>query len=210
METRFEYDLLGRRLVKTDTSFDVRGMKQRTETKRFVWEGLRLAQEIRETGVSGYFYSPDAPYTPAARVDTVIAEALAVVAIDTAKRTARIYHFHTDLVGAPLEVADESGELAWAGKYTAWGRHSASSRSGLLSVHDRLKEADSASRHPIHRRAAPASRQVERKPAAARARADAAGAAAPRDASYHMARPCAMPDGPRPFPFTCCTLRRHS
>ncbi|HIH2753163.1 TPA: hypothetical protein ACYLN4_009048, partial [Burkholderia lata] len=34
VETRFEYDSLGRRLVKTDTSFDVRGMKQRTETKR--------------------------------------------------------------------------------------------------------------------------------------------------------------------------------
>ncbi len=48
----------------------------------------------------------------------VIAEAVAAVAIDTA----RIYHFHTDLVGAPLEVTDESGELAWAGKYTAWGK----------------------------------------------------------------------------------------
>ncbi len=128
VETRFEYDSLGRRLAKTDTSFDVRGMKQRAETKRFVWEGLRLAQEVRETGVSSYVYSPDAPYTPAARVDTVIAEALAAVAIDTAKRTARIYHFHTDLVGAPLEVTDESGELAWAGKYSAWGKVEPSSQ----------------------------------------------------------------------------------
>ncbi|WP_241510341.1 RHS repeat-associated core domain-containing protein [Burkholderia seminalis] len=122
VETRFEYDSLGRRLAKTDTSFDVRGVKQRTETKRFVWEGLRLAQEVRETGVSSYVYSPDAPYTPAARVDTVIAEALAAVAIDKAKGTARIYHFHTDLVGTPLEVTDESGALAWAGRYSAWGK----------------------------------------------------------------------------------------
>ncbi|WP_423391487.1 RHS repeat-associated core domain-containing protein [Burkholderia sp. LMG 21824] len=128
VETRFEYDSLGRRLAKTDTSFDVRGMRQRVETKRFVWEGLRLAQEVRETGVSSYVYSPDAPYTPAARVDTVIAEALAAVAIDKAKRTARIYHFHTDLVGAPLEVTDESGELAWAGKYSAWGKVEPSAR----------------------------------------------------------------------------------
>lgn len=66
--------------------------------------------------------APDAPYTPAARIDTVIAEALAAVVTDAAKRTARIYHFHTDLVGAPLEVTDESGELAWAGKYSAWGK----------------------------------------------------------------------------------------
>ncbi len=42
----------------------------------------------------------------------VIAGALAAVAIDAAKRTARIYHFHPDLVEAPLEVTDESGELA--------------------------------------------------------------------------------------------------
>ncbi|KVK78136.1 hypothetical protein WJ47_17075 [Burkholderia ubonensis] len=123
VETRFAYDPLGRRIEKTDTTFDVRGVKQRTETKRFVWEGLRLAQEVRETGVSSYVYSsPDAPYSPAARVDKVIAEALAAAAIDTAKRAARIYHFHTDLVGAPLEVTDESGELAWAGQYAAWGK----------------------------------------------------------------------------------------
>ncbi|MBY4867300.1 hypothetical protein DIE14_12775 [Burkholderia sp. Bp9017] len=128
VETRFEYDPIGRRIAKTDTSFDVRGVKLRSETKRFVWEGLRLAQEVRETGVSSYVYSPDASYSPAARVDAVIAEALAAAAIDTAKRASRIYHFHTDLVGAPLEVTDEAGDLAWAGQYTAWGKVEPSSR----------------------------------------------------------------------------------
>ncbi|MBR7977021.1 RHS domain-containing protein [Burkholderia vietnamiensis] len=128
VETRFAYDPLGRRIAKSDTFFDIRGVEQRAETKRFVWEGLRLAQEIRETGVSSYVYSPDAPYSPAARVDAVIAEALAAAAIDTAKRAARIYHFHTDLVGAPLEVTDESGELAWTGQYAAWGKVEPSSR----------------------------------------------------------------------------------
>ncbi|NHZ67195.1 RHS repeat-associated core domain-containing protein, partial [Massilia genomosp. 1] len=34
----------------------------------------------------------------------------------------RIYHFHTNLVGAPLEVTDEVGNLAWAGNYQAWGK----------------------------------------------------------------------------------------
>ncbi|KVP20460.1 hypothetical protein WJ86_24055 [Burkholderia multivorans] len=121
VESRFAYDPLGRRIAKSDTFFDIRGVKQRTETKRFVWEGLRLAQEVRETGVSSYVYSP-ATYSPAARVDAVVAEALAAAAIDTAKRAARIYHFHTDLVGTPLEVTDEAGELAWAAQYTAWGK----------------------------------------------------------------------------------------
>lgn len=128
VEARFEYDSIGRRIAKTDTSFDVRGVKLRSETKRFVWEGLRLAQEVRETGVSSYVYSPDASYSPAARVDAVIAEALAAAAIDTAKRASRIYHFHADLVGAPLEVTDEAGDLAWAGQYTAWGKVEPSSR----------------------------------------------------------------------------------
>ncbi len=136
VETRFAYDPLGRRLTKTDTSFDVRGVKLRKETKRFVWEGLRLAQEVRETGVSSYVYSPDAPYSPAARVDAVIAEALAAAAIDAAKRAARIYYFHTDLVGAPLEVTDEAGELAWAGQYTAWGKVEQGARSLTASRTD--------------------------------------------------------------------------
>ncbi|MBF5012706.1 RHS repeat-associated core domain-containing protein [Burkholderia pseudomultivorans] len=122
VETRFAYDPLGRRIEKSDTFFDIRGVKQRSETKRFVWEGMRLVQEVRETGVSSYVYSPDAPYSPAARIDAVIAKAIAVATIETAKRPARIYHFHTDLVGAPLEVTDESGELVWAGRYGAWGK----------------------------------------------------------------------------------------
>lgn len=49
-------------------------------------------------------------------------EAIASAAIDTAKRGAQIYHFHTDLVGAPLEVTDEAGDLVWAGRYGAWGK----------------------------------------------------------------------------------------
>ena len=43
------YDPLGLRIAKADTTFDVRGVKLRNETKRFVWEGLRLVQEVRET-----------------------------------------------------------------------------------------------------------------------------------------------------------------
>ncbi|MDR0244630.1 MAG: DUF6531 domain-containing protein [Burkholderia sp.] len=136
VETHFAYDSLGRRIAKTDTVFDVGGVRLRSETKRFVWEGLRLAQEVRETGVSSYVYSPDAPYSPAARVDAVIAEALAAAAIDTAKKSARIYHFHTDLAGAPLEVTDAAGELAWSGQYTAWGKVEPSSRQSTTARMD--------------------------------------------------------------------------
>ena len=81
-----------------------------------------MVQEVRKSGVSSYVYSPDAAYTPLARVDAVIAAAATAAAIDAAKASARVFHFHTDLIGAPLEVTDEAGELAWAGKYQAWGK----------------------------------------------------------------------------------------
>ncbi|WP_197347358.1 RHS repeat protein, partial [Ralstonia pseudosolanacearum] len=60
-ETRFAYDPLGRRIAKHETQTETVGMKHAPRTWRFVWQGLRLAQEIRETGTSSYVYSPDAP-----------------------------------------------------------------------------------------------------------------------------------------------------
>ena len=122
VEARFQYDPLGRRTAKTDTQIDLTGMKRRSESRRFVWQGLRMVQEIRETGASSYVYSPEAAYSPVARVDALVAGALASVTIEQARRNARIYHFHTDLVGAPMEVTDEAGEIVWAGRYAAWGK----------------------------------------------------------------------------------------
>ncbi len=118
---RFDYDPLGRRIGTRETCSPNGGAAQ-TVTKRFVWQGLRMVQEVRAGGVSSYVYSPDAEYTPLARIDAVIARAGSAVATDTARRPTRVYHFHTDLVGTPLEVTDEAGELAWAGNYDAWGK----------------------------------------------------------------------------------------
>jgi RHS repeat-associated protein len=129
-ETTFEYDALGRRIGKTDKHIEVNGISH-TEHKRFVWQGLRMVQELRETGLSNYIYSTESPYTPLARVDAYIGELPAEVQADSAivkaKRSARVFHFHTDLVGAPLEVTDELGELAWTSDYGAWGKHDSTS-----------------------------------------------------------------------------------
>jgi RHS repeat-associated protein len=57
-----------------------------------------------------------------ARVDAFIGGVRADAALTKAKNSSRVLHFHTDLVGAPLEVTDEEGELAWAGDYSAWGK----------------------------------------------------------------------------------------
>jgi RHS repeat-associated protein len=121
VETRFDYDPIGRRIASSETRRDAYGSSE-VQRKRFVWQGLRMVQEIRESGVSSYIYSPDEMYTPLARVDAFIGGAVASAAIEQARATSRVYHFHTDLVGTPLEVTDDAGELAWAGKYTAWGK----------------------------------------------------------------------------------------
>lgn len=117
-ETRFDYDPIGRRIASDET----RQGAEYAQRKRFVWQGLRMVQEVRESGVSSYVYSPDEMYTPLARIDAFIGGALAAAAIETARQSARIYHFHTDAIGTPLEVTDEAGELSWAGRYTAWGK----------------------------------------------------------------------------------------
>lgn len=125
IQAHFDYDALGRRIGKSEIHVEVDNAIPYVEHKRFVWQGLRLAQEICDTGVSSYVYNPEAAYSPLARVDAPKAETMADATIansKTAAQRARTYHFHTDLVGAPLEVTDEAGELAWTGKYQAWGK----------------------------------------------------------------------------------------
>lgn len=132
VEMRFDYDALGRRIASTEARTDSGGIT-RVEHKRFVWQGLRMVQEVREGGVSSYVYNPDAAYTPLARIDAVIGGAMAAAAIDNARQGTRVFHFHTDLVGAPLEVTDDAGEIAWAGKYKAWGKVDAGEDAALVS-----------------------------------------------------------------------------
>jgi RHS repeat-associated protein len=123
IETHFEYDALGRRIAVTDTHTSLAGPGRR-EHRRFVWQGLRMVQEIRATGLSSYVYSPESPYAPLARLDALHDEALIALNEDAGAPPPRlrVRHFHTDLVGTPLELTDELGELDWAGDYSAWGQ----------------------------------------------------------------------------------------
>jgi RHS repeat-associated protein len=130
IETSFEYDALGRRIAKVEKHIEISGRVSPEQTRRFVWQGLRMVQELRETGLSNYIYSADSPYTPMARVDAYTAPMPVTYEPDShgvmqpvqAKVRPRVLHFHTDLVGAPMEVTDEVGDLAWVGDYTAWGK----------------------------------------------------------------------------------------
>ncbi|PWB30237.1 hypothetical protein DCO48_21000 [Pseudomonas sp. SDI] len=109
-EGRYHYDCLGRRIAKDVTLHD----RDEPETERtaFVWQGLRMLMEHKRELHSLYVYEPDS-YAPLARTDTDPLQP---------ERRAQRYYFHTDQLGTPLDMTDESGQFVWRGFYKAWGR----------------------------------------------------------------------------------------
>ncbi|MNM88814.1 putative deoxyribonuclease RhsC [compost metagenome] len=55
-----------------------------------------------------YLYEPGS-YAPLARVDQVEGE------------EQKLYYFHTDQIGTPLELTDSEGEIVWQATYRSWG-----------------------------------------------------------------------------------------
>ncbi|MEX6664250.1 RHS repeat-associated core domain-containing protein [Pseudomonas sp. W2-17] len=99
----YRYDSLGRRIGKTS---EIEG---RTEHKHFLWQGLRMLREETPWQSSLYIYEPGS-YAPLARVDQSEGE-------DHRK----LYYFHTDQIGTPLEMTDVDGQFVWQATYKAWG-----------------------------------------------------------------------------------------
>jgi RHS repeat-associated protein len=99
----YRYDSLGRRIGKTS---EINGQ---TEHKHFLWQGLRMLREETPWQSSLYVYEPGS-YAPLARVDQQEGE----------KQT-KLYYFHTDQIGTPLEMTDVDGSIVWQATYKAWG-----------------------------------------------------------------------------------------
>ncbi|MNH12060.1 putative deoxyribonuclease RhsC [compost metagenome] len=55
-----------------------------------------------------YLYEPGS-YAPLARVDQAEGE------------EQKLYYFHTDQIGTPLELTDSEGEIVWQATYRSWG-----------------------------------------------------------------------------------------
>ncbi|WP_117150077.1 RHS repeat-associated core domain-containing protein, partial [Pseudomonas coronafaciens] len=99
----YQYDSLGRRVGKQSE------IKGQTDHKRFLWQGLRMLREESPGQSSLYLYEPGS-YAPLARVDQKEGEA-----------ENKVYYFHTDQIGTPLEMTDAEGQIVWQAKYRAWG-----------------------------------------------------------------------------------------
>jgi RHS repeat-associated protein len=98
----YRYDSLGRRVAKVS---EVNG---KTEHKHFLWQGLRMLREESPGQSSLYVYEPGS-YAPLARVDQAEGE------------EQKLYYFHTDQIGTPLEMTDREGQIVWQATYKAWG-----------------------------------------------------------------------------------------
>ncbi|MDF5835378.1 RHS repeat-associated core domain-containing protein [Pseudomonas syringae] len=99
----YQYDSLGRRVAKQSE------IKGQTDHKRFLWQGLRMLREESPGQNSLYLYEPGS-YAPLARVDEKEGEV-----------ENKVYYFHTDQIGTPLEMTDAEGQIVWQAKYRAWG-----------------------------------------------------------------------------------------
>ncbi|WP_440094210.1 RHS repeat domain-containing protein [Pseudomonas syringae] len=99
----YQYDSLGRRVAKQSE------IKGQTDHKRFLWQGLRMLREESPGQSSLYLYEPGS-YAPLARVDQKEGEA-----------ENKVYYYHTDQIGTPLEMTDAEGQIVWQAKYRAWG-----------------------------------------------------------------------------------------
>ncbi|WP_236474946.1 RHS repeat domain-containing protein, partial [Pseudomonas syringae] len=99
----YQYDSLGRRVAKQS---DIKG---KTDHRLFLWQGLRLLREESPGQSSLYLYEPGS-YAPLARVDEKEGEV-----------ENKVYYFHTDQIGTPLEMTDAEGQIVWQAKYRPWG-----------------------------------------------------------------------------------------
>ncbi|WP_165678467.1 RHS repeat-associated core domain-containing protein [Metapseudomonas otitidis] len=111
---QYRYDSLGRRTGKTVTTHARHNggePVERSERTDFLWQGLRLLQERRDTLHSLYVYEPGS-YAPLARLDSDPLQP---------DKLPQRYYFHTDPAGTPQELTDADGQIVWRAFYKAWG-----------------------------------------------------------------------------------------
>lgn len=95
--TRYAYDALGRRVGKSD----------RFGSTHYLWDGDLMVHSQRGGRGSLFIYEPNS-FVPLATVQGSAEEQ-------------HTYWYHCDQIGAPLELTDTQGQLAWAVDYKVWG-----------------------------------------------------------------------------------------
>ncbi|GKT02451.1 DUF6531 domain-containing protein [Acidovorax sp. SUPP3434] len=95
--THYAYDALGRRVTKSD-SFG---------TTFFLWDGDLMVHSQRGGKDALFVYEPSS-FVPLATVQGT-------------QNDRQTYWYQCDQIGAPLELTDAQGQIAWAADYKVWG-----------------------------------------------------------------------------------------
>jgi RHS repeat-associated protein len=91
--TCYTYDALGRRVAKHDAF----------GSTSYLWDGDLMIHSARGERQALYLYEPYS-FVPLATI-----------------QDGRTYWYQCDQIGAPLELTDEEGHIAWAADYKVWG-----------------------------------------------------------------------------------------
>ncbi|WP_326760443.1 DUF6531 domain-containing protein [Streptomyces phaeochromogenes] len=118
---RYLYDSLGRRVAKQRLASDgVPGAEATVvEETRFTWDGPHLVEQTTQVlgGQEEVTLTWDRDgLIPVAQTQRTMPTDVSQAVIDE-----RFYAIVTDLVGAPAELVDEAGDLAWRADATLWG-----------------------------------------------------------------------------------------
>jgi RHS repeat-associated protein len=113
---RYQYDVLGRRIAKQRLAEDCQEI---VEQVTFTWDDKILCEQTTH----GEGYSNPVALTwdyeglhPVAQTERILARDASQEVIDE-----RFFAIVTNLVGAPIELVDEFGTLAWRTRSTVWG-----------------------------------------------------------------------------------------
>ncbi|WP_442962299.1 MULTISPECIES: RHS repeat domain-containing protein [unclassified Pseudomonas] len=107
-DQEYTYDAWGNLIEKRSGMAKVSQINGITQQKHFLWQGLRMLREETPGQSSLYIYEPGS-YAPLARVDQSEGE------------EQKLYYFHTDQIGTPLEMTDREGQIVWQATYKVWG-----------------------------------------------------------------------------------------
>ncbi|EJT83240.1 YD repeat-containing protein [Pseudomonas putida S11] len=116
-EIKYEYEANGQ-LRSRDTGslvgseefrYDPAGNRLDFNARQFAKSrGLRMLREETPGQSILYLYEPGS-YAPLVRVDQVEGE------------EQKLYYFHTDQIGTPLELTNSDGKIVWQATYRSWG-----------------------------------------------------------------------------------------
>jgi len=98
--TRYAYDALGRRVIKTDLF----------GSTHYLWDGDLMVHSQRGSKEALFIFEPHS-FVPLATVQGIHKD----------KESQQTYWYQCDQIGAPQELTDEQGNIVWAADYKVWG-----------------------------------------------------------------------------------------